>query len=66
MLVPLLLDDARRSFSAIYHDITELQRPAGSGGRDPGQERVPGDDEPRDRTPMNGVIGMTGLLLGTE
>ena len=49
MLVPLTVDGERVGFLGIYHDITRAPAgPRGGGGGHPGEERLPGDDEPRD------------------
>ena len=52
LIVPLVVHGEQLGYYAIYHDITELnaaRREADS--REPGQERVPGRDEPRDPDP---------------
>ena len=49
VLVPLIIDGEHSGYYAIYHDITELGRgTARRGRREPGEEHVPGHDEPRD------------------
>jgi PAS domain-containing protein len=63
------LHGRRRAQSVSSGSITTSRAPAGREEAEAGtqaEERVPGDDEPRDPTPMNAVIGYDRLLLGTE
>ena len=51
-IVPLVVDGDHQGYYAIYHDVTELQEARRSAdAANEAEERVPGDDEPRDPHP---------------
>ena len=48
LMVPLVVDGEHLGFYAIYHDSPSSRQRRGGRRREPGEERVPRDDEPRD------------------